>query len=177
MRQPILRSGEPVLHRKAAPVEALTPEIDALIDDMRETMHAAAGGGLAAPQSGAALRGGGGESLRICLVDLSAGRRPDQLLVLIIPELMTSAGLQLKEEGCLSVPGIEATVARPQTVAVRALDRDGEAREIVAEGLLARALQHEIDHLNGILFLDRLRPVYRWALLRRIGRLRRSGKW
>ena len=169
MRQPILRSGEPVLHRKAAPVEALTPEIDALIDDMRETMHAAAGVGLAAPQIG--------ESLRICLVDLSAGRRPDQLLVLIIPELMTSAGLQVKEEGCLSVPGIEATVARPQTVAVRALDRDGEAREIVAEGLLARALQHEIDHLNGILFLDRLRPVYRWALLRRIGRLRRSGKW
>ena len=169
MRQPILRYGEPVLHQKAAPVEALTPEIDALIDDMRETMHAAAGVGLAAPQIG--------ESLRICLVDLSAGRRPDQLLVLINPELMTSAGLQLKEEGCLSVPGIEATVARPQTVAVRALDRDGEAREIVAEGLLARALQHEIDHLNGILFLDRLRPVYRWALLRRIGRLRRSGKW
>ena len=169
MRQPILRYGEPVLHRKAAPVEALTPEIDALIDDMRETMHAAAGVGLAAPQIG--------ESLRICLVDLSAGRRPDQLLVLINPELITSAGLQLKEEGCLSVPGIEATVARPQTVAVRALDRDGEAREIVAEGLLARALQHEIDHLNGILFLDRLRPVYRWALLRRIGRLRRSGKW
>ena len=169
MRRPILRYGEPVLHRKAAPVEALTPEIDALIDDMRETMHAAAGVGLAAPQIG--------ESLRICLVDLSAGRRPDQLLVLINPELITSAGLQLKEEGCLSVPGIEATVARPQTVAVRALDRDGEAREIVAEGLLARALQHEIDHLNGILFLDRLRPVYRWALLRRIGRLRRSGKW
>ncbi len=169
MRRPILRYGEPVLHRKAAPVEALTPEIDALIDDMRETMHAAAGVGLAAPQIG--------ESLRICLVDLSAGRRPDQLLVLINPELMTSAGLQLKEEGCLSVPGIEATVARPQTVAVRALDRDGEPREIVAEGLLARALQHEIDHLNGILFLDRLRPVYRWALLRRIGRLRRSGKW
>ena len=169
MRRPILRYGEPVLHRKAAPVEALTPEIDALIDDMRETMHAAAGVGLAAPQIG--------ESLRICLVDLSAGRRPDQLLVLINPELITSAGLQLKEEGCLSVPGIEATVARPQTLAVRALDRDGEAREIVAEGLLARALQHEIDHLNGILFLDRLRPVYRWALLRRIGRLRRSGKW
>ena len=169
MRRPILRYGEPVLHQKAAPVEALTPEIDALIDDMRETMHAAAGVGLAAPQIG--------ESLRICLVDLSAGRRPDQLLVLINPELITSAGLQLKEEGCLSVPGIEATVARPQTVAVRALDRDGEAREIVAEGLLARALQHEIDHLNGILFLDRLRPVYRWALLRRIGRLRRSGKW
>jgi peptide deformylase len=169
MRRPILRYGDPVLHRKAAPVAALTPEIDALIDDMRETMHAAAGVGLAAPQVG--------ESLRICLVDLSGGRRPDQLLVLINPELITCAGLQLKEEGCLSVPGIEATVARPQTVAVRAMDRDGETREIHGEGLLARALQHEIDHLNGILFLDRLRPLYRWTLTRRIARLRRAGKW
>jgi peptide deformylase len=169
MRRPILRYGDPVLHRKAAPVEALTPEIDALIDDMRETMHAAAGVGLAAPQVG--------ESLRICLVDLSAGRRPDQLLVLINPEMIACAGLQLKEEGCLSVPGIEATVARPQTVSVRAMDRDGEPREIQGEGLLARALQHEIDHLNGILFLDRLRPLYRWTLTRRIARLRRSGKW
>jgi peptide deformylase len=169
MRRPILRYGDPVLHRKAAPVEALTPEIDALIDDMRETMHAAAGVGLAAPQVG--------ESLRICLVDLSAGRRPDQLLVLINPEMIACAGLQLKEEGCLSVPGIEATVARPQTVSVRAMDRDGETREIQGDGLLARALQHEIDHLNGILFLDRLRPLYRWTLTRRIARLRRSGKW
>ena len=169
MRRPILRYGDPLLHRKAAPVAAVTREIDALIDDMRDTMHAASGVGLAAPQIG--------ESLRVCLVDLSAGRRPDQMLVLINPELLSSAGLQLKEEGCLSVPGIEATVPRPQTVSVRAMDRDGDVREIHAEGLLARALQHEIDHLNGILFLDRLRPVYRWALTRRIARLRRSGKW
>jgi peptide deformylase len=169
MRRPILRYGDPVLHQKAAPVADLTPDIDALIEDMRETMHAAAGVGLAAPQVG--------QSLRLCLVDLSAGRRPDQMLVLINPEVVGCEGMQLKEEGCLSVPGIEATVPRPLKMTVRALDRDGDAREIHAEGLLARALQHELDHLNGILFLDRLRPVYRWTLTRRINRLRRAGKW
>lgn len=169
MRRPILRYGAPVLQQKAAPVASLTPEIDTLIEDMRETMHAAAGVGLAAPQVG--------ESLRLCLVDLSAGRRPEQLLVLINPEVLSAEGLQLKEEGCLSVPGIEATVPRPMKLAVRALDRDGDVRDIEAEGLLARAIQHEIDHLNGILFLDRLRPEYRWTLTRRIARLRRAGKW
>lgn len=169
MRRPILRYGAPVLQQKAAPIAALTPELDTLIDDMRDTMHGAAGVGLAAPQIG--------ESLRLCLVDLSAGRRPDQLLVLINPAVLESDGLQLKEEGCLSVPGIEATVPRPQSLTVRAMDRDGDVRDIHAEGLLARAIQHEVDHLNGILFLDRLRPVYRWALTRRITRLRRAGKW
>lgn len=169
MRRPILRYGAPVLQQKAAPVDALTADVDALIEDMRETMHAAAGVGLAAPQVG--------ESLRVCLVDLSAGRRPEQLLVLINPEVLSAEGLQLKEEGCLSVPGIEATVPRPLKLSIRAMDRDGELRDIHADGLLARALQHEIDHLNGILFLDRLRPEYRWAITRRIARLRRAGKW
>ena len=169
MRRPILRYGDPVLHQKAGPVPALTADIETLIEDMRETMHAAAGVGLAAPQVG--------EPLRLCLIDLSAGRRPEQLIVLVNPEVLSAEGLQLKEEGCLSVPGIEATVARPLKLSVRAMDRDGEVREIHAEGLLARALQHEIDHLNGVLFLDRLRPVYRWALTRRIARLRRAGKW
>jgi len=169
MRRPILRYGEPVLQQKAAPVTALTAEIDTLIEDMRETLHAAAGVGLAAPQVG--------QSLRLCLVDLSAGRRPEQLLVLINPEVLAAEGLQLKEEGCLSVPGIEATVPRPQKLSVRALDRDGDLREIRAEGLLARAIQHEIDHLDGILFLDRLRPVHRWTITRRITRLRRAGQW
>lgn len=169
MRRPILRYGAPVLQQKAAPITAMTPEIDTLIDDMQETMHGAAGVGLAAPQVG--------ESLQVCLVDLSAGRRPGQVMVLINPELVARDGLQLKEEGCLSVPGIEATVARPLRLTVRAMDRDGDVREIHAEGLLARAIQHEVDHLNGILFLDRLRPEYRWALTRRISRLQRAGKW
>lgn len=169
MRRPILRYGDPVLHARAAPVEALTPAIDTLIEDLRETLRDAAGVGIAAPQVG--------ESVRVCLIDLSAGRRADQLLVLINPEILESDGLQLKEEGCLSLPGIEASVPRPLRMTVRAMDRDGDVREIRAEGLLARALQHEIDHLDGVLFLDRLRPIYRWAITRRIKRLRRAGKW
>ncbi len=169
MRRPILRYGAPVLQQKAVPVAAITSEIDALIDDMRETMHAAAGVGLAAPQVG--------ESLRLCLVDLSGGSRADQMLILINPDVVEREGLQLKEEGCLSVPGIEATVPRPLRLTVRAQDRDGDVREIRAEGLLARAIQHEVDHLDGILFLDRLRPVHRWVITRRITRLRRAGKW
>lgn len=169
MRRPILRYGAPVLHTRAAPVGELTLTLDTLIEDMRETMHAASGVGLAAPQVG--------ESLRVCVIDLSAGHRPDQLMVLINPEILSRDGMQLLEEGCLSVPGVEATVPRPARVSVRALDRDGQSRELRAEGLLARALQHEIDHLDGVLFLDRLRPVYRWSLARRIDRLRRAGKW
>lgn len=169
MRRPILRYGAPVLHRKAVPVAALTPDIDTLIEDMRETMQGAAGVGLAAPQIG--------ESIRLCLVDLSAGKRPDQLMVLINPDVLERDGMQLKEEGCLSVPGVEATVPRPLRLTVRAMDRDGDVREIRAEGLLARAIQHEVDHLDGILFLDRLRPEYKWAITRRIARLRRAGRW
>lgn len=169
MRRPILRYGDPLLHQKARPVEALTPEVDALIEDMRETMHAAAGVGLAAPQIG--------ESLRLCLVDLSAGRRPDQLLVFVNPEITARDGMQLKEEGCLSVPGIEATVARPLRLTVRALDRFGDPLEMQAEGLLARAIEHEVDHLDGVLFLDRLRPFHRWTITRRIKKLRAAGKW
>ena len=169
MRRPILRYGAPVLQQTAAPVALLTPAVDALIDDMRDTLHHASGVGLAAPQVG--------ESVRVCLIDLTGGKRPDQAMVLINPDVIERDGLQLKEEGCLSVPGIEATVPRPLRLTVRAMDRDGDVREIRAEGLLARVIQHEVDHLNGILFLDRLRPEYRWALTRRISRLRRAGKW
>jgi peptide deformylase len=166
MRRPILRYGDPVLHARAAPVQALTPAIDTLIDDMHETLRDASGVGLAAPQIG--------ESLRLCLVDLSAGRRPDQLLVLINPEILESDGLQLKEEGCLSLPGIEATVPRPLRMRVRAMDRDGDTREIQAEGLLARALQHEIDHLDGVLFVDHLSKLKRDMILRKTQKLKKS---
>ena len=169
MRRPILRYGAPVLHVPAATVPDVTADLDHLIDDMIETMHAAPGVGLAAPQIG--------ESLRVCVVDLSVGQRVADLHVLINPILVGMYGMQLHEEGCLSVPGIEASVVRPARVKVRALDREGRERDIEAEGLLARALQHEIDHLNGILFVDRLRPLYRRSIVRRIERLRRAGKW
>ncbi len=169
MKRPILRYGAPVLHTPAQPVPAVTPEVEQLIDDMVETMHAAPGVGLAAPQIG--------EGLRVCVVDLSVGKRASDIHVLINPEVLQQSGMQLHEEGCLSVPGIEASVVRPLSLRVRAQDRGGEMREIEANGLLARALQHEIDHLDGILFLDRLRPIYRWSIIRRIERRRRAGQW
>ena len=169
MRRPNLRYGEPVLHAPAAPIAEVTPDIERLIDDMIETMHAAPGIGLAAPQVG--------EPLRVCVVDLSVGRRATDVHVLVNPELVSMHGLQLHEEGCLSVPGIEASVVRPARVRVRALDRQGHAREIEGEGLLARALQHELDHLDGRLFIDRLRPMYRRSIVKRIERLRRAGRW
>lgn len=169
MLRPILRLGDSILSEPARPVEAITPEIGTLIDDMIETMYAAPGIGLAAPQVGV--------SLRIFVVDLSVGRDPAALKVMINPEFVERDGMQLEEEGCLSVPGFTATVARPKRVVVKALDRHGESVSIEGTGLLARALQHEMDHLNSCLFVDRLRGISRDLILRKIRKLAKAGKW
>src|SRR5213083_1001549 len=124
MIRPILRYGQSILHDQARPVDALTPEIDRLIDDMIETMYAAPGVGLAAPQVGVPLR--------IFVIDVSIGRDPSGLLVFINPEFAERDGMQLEEEGCLSVPGFNATVARPARAVVKGLDREG--KEQTAEG-------------------------------------------
>ncbi len=136
---------------------------------MLETVYAAPGVGLAAPQIGA--------SSRIFVVDLSVGKVPSEQIVLMNPEFVRREGMQLAEEGCLSVPGFHATVPRPATLTVRGLDREGRERVVEADGFLARAIQHEMDHLDGILFIDRLRSVQRRLILRRIASLRRHGKW
>jgi peptide deformylase len=136
---------------------------------MIETMYAAPGIGLAAPQIGVPLQ--------VCVIDLSVGKRGGEVIAIVNPEFLERDGMQLEEEGCLSVPGFSATVARPARVAVRAMDRDGTARTIEGTGLLARALQHEIDHLEGRLFLDRLRGVKRDLIVRKIKKLQRAGKW
>jgi peptide deformylase len=146
-----------------------SPEISTLIDDMLETLYAAPGVGLAAPQVGA--------SHRLFVIDLSVGKVPSECLVLMNPEFVRREGMQLEEEGCLSVPGFHATVPRPASVTVRGLDREGRERVVEAQGFLARAIQHEMDHLDGILFVDRLRHVQRRLILRRIEALRRSGQW
>jgi len=169
MIRPILRLGETVLAEPARPVEAITPEIDALIDDMIETMYAAPGVGLAAPQVGVPLR--------IFVVDVSGGRDTEALGVMINPEFVEREGMQLEEEGCLSVPGFTATVARPKRASVKGLDRRGEPHQIEGTGLLARALQHEMDHLDGRLFVDRLRGISRDLIVRRIRKLAKAGKW
>jgi peptide deformylase len=169
MIRPLLRHGEPVLHRPADPVASPTAEIEAVIDDLVHTMYAAPGIGLAAPQIGVPLR--------IFVVDITAGRSPGELIVMVNPEFVEREGMQVEDEGCLSVPGFNASVVRPARVVVRGLDRQGLERTVEATGLLARAFQHEMDHLDGTLFIDRLRGIKRDLIVRRIQKLKRSGKW
>ena len=169
MIRPILKYGDSVLHEKARVVDAITPDIDRLVNDMIETMYAAPGVGLAAPQVG--------EPLRIFVVDISIGRDQNGLMVLINPEFVERDGMQLEDEGCLSVPGFNATVVRPSRVVIKALDREGHEHQVEADGLLARAFQHEMDHLDGTLFVDRLRGIKRDLIVRRIRKLSRAGKW
>jgi peptide deformylase len=169
MIRPILKLGAPVLTTPATAVTDITPATASLIDDLIETMHAAPGIGLAAPQVGV--------SERVFVLDLSVGRRADDLAVCVNPEILAREGMQLEEEGCLSVPGFTASVLRPARIAVRALDRDGRARTIEGTGLLARALQHEIDHLDGLLYLHRLRGIQRFVIERRVRRLAHLGRW
>jgi peptide deformylase len=150
-------------------VDAVTPDIDRLVGDMIETMYAAPGIGLAAPQIGVPLR--------IFVIDLSVGRDPGGLIVMINPEFVDRDGMQLEEEGCLSLPGFNATVVRPSRAMVKGLDRAGTEHTREGTGLLARAFQHEMDHLDGTLFVDRLRGIKRDLIVRKIRKLTRAGKW
>jgi len=169
MIRPLIRYGAQVLHQPARPVDAITPEINQLLTDMVETMYAAPGIGLAAPQIGVALR--------VFVVDLSVGRDPSGLIMMINPEFVERDGMQLEEEGCLSVPGFNATVVRPKRAVVKGLDREGNPQQIEGTDLLARAFQHEMDHLDGTLFVDRLRGIKRDMIVRKIRKLTKAGKW
>jgi peptide deformylase len=167
--RPILRYGERPLHTPAEPVTRFDDDLRHLVGDMIETMYGAPGIGLAATQIGIPLR--------IFVIDLSVGRNPNELIVMVNPEFVERHGAQLEEEGCLSVPGFNATVLRPARVVVKGLDRNGQPQQIEGQGLLARAFQHEMDHLDGRVFLDRLRGIKRDLIVRKIGKLRKSGKW
>jgi peptide deformylase len=167
--RPILRLGDSILGEPALAVDTITPEIETLIDDMIETMYAAPGIGLAAPQVGV--------SLKIFVIDLSLGKDPSALHAMINPRFIERDGMQLEEEGCLSIPGFTATVARPKRVVVEGLNRHGEKFRLEGTGLMARALQHEVDHLNSCLFVDRLRGISRDVILRKIKKLSKAGKW
>jgi peptide deformylase len=169
MLRPIVRFGAPGLQTPAQPVAAFDDALHRLIDDMVETMYAAPGVGLAAPQIGVPLR--------LCVIDLSVGKRGGELLTLANPEFISREGMQLEEEGCLSLPGFNATVARPSNAVVKCWDRHGKEQRIEGTGLLARALQHEIDHLDGTLFVDRLRGIKRDMILRKVRKLQRAGEW
>lgn len=169
MIRPILRYGEQVLHHPAALVSVITPGIEQLIDDMIHTMYAAPGIGLASPQVGVPLR--------IFVADVSGGHNPGDLIAFINPELVEVDGTQYEDEGCLSVPGFNSTVARPARAVVKGLARDGSEQVIVGTGLLARCFQHEIDHLGGTLFVDHLRGLQKNLIVRKIKKLARTGKW
>jgi len=169
MIRPIVKYGHNILHRPAERVDALTPELQVLIDDMIDTMYAAPGVGLAAPQVGIGIR--------LFVVDVSMGRRAEDLHVFVNPEFVEREGMQLEEEGCLSVPGFTATVARPTRVVLKGTDRHGTEEIVEGQNLLARALQHEMDHLDGTLFVNRLRGIKRDMIVRKIHKLTRAGEW
>ncbi len=142
----VVKNGDPVLREKAKPVAKITPNILKLLDNMRDTMYAAKGVGLAAPQIGV--------SKRVVVVDVGEG-----LYELINPEIIEAHGVEVAAEGCLSIPGVVGEVPRAASVVVRALNRKGQMMEYRAKGYTARAFQHEIDHLDGILFIDKAQNV------------------
>ncbi len=160
--------GAKVLRRRAAPVEEVTGETRRLVRDMFDTMYHSEGIGLAAPQVGI--------SERILVVDVTEEDETRHVLALVNPVITRSSRDTDKGvEGCLSIPGIEETVTRPARITVEGLSPDGEPVRIEAAGLLARALQHEVDHLDGVLFIDRVSPLKRGILLRKWRKSRASG--
>jgi peptide deformylase len=154
--------GDPVLTAVARAIEDLDQEIVELARDMVETMHEAPGVGLAAPQVNV--------SRRLITIDLSIGKKGEELIVLINPEILSREGSIVAEEGCLSVPGLTEKVTRPARVAIKGLDLGGKEKTYEAEDLLARAFCHEIDHLDGKLFIDRLSPLKRQLIKRKLRR-------
>ncbi|MGE5850902.1 MAG: peptide deformylase [Candidatus Methylomirabilota bacterium] len=160
MARPILTYGHPILRQVARPIQNLNGDLHQLIQDMVETMYAAPGVGLAANQVGSLHR--------VFVANPSEDHDPAKLLVLINPELVESQGELVSEEGCLSIPEFRDEVRRSRRVLVRGLDRNGRPIQVEGEDLLARIFQHEIDHLNGVLFVDRLSPAKRDILLRKL---------
>jgi peptide deformylase len=169
MTFPITKYGNAVLESPAKAVDKFDEELAKLCENMFESMYVAQGVGLAAPQIGL--------SKKLAVVDVSVGKNPEAKLVLANPEIIHVEGDQREEEGCLSLPGFRGSVLRPAYVTVRAQNLKGETFEIRGEGLLARAFCHEIDHLNGILFIQHLSMLKRDLIKRRIRKLRKTGEW
>jgi peptide deformylase len=165
----IIKYPDPRLEESTQSVELFDQALRALAEDMIETMHTAPGIGLAAPQIG--------RSERITVVDLSAGSDPNELLVLVNPVVVTENGSVKEDEGCLSFPDLTLIVPRPEQVVVEAQNLDGVRFSIEAEDLLARCLHHEIDHLDGVLFLQRVSPLKRDLARRKIQKKIRAGEW
>ena len=169
MKMKILKYGAPSLREVSKPIEVFDEELERLVKDMLETMYAAPGVGLAAPQVGV--------NIRLIVIDISGGKEKDGKLVLCNPRIVASEGTQKGEEGCLSVPDFSEGVTRPMKVTVEARNTKGESICVEGEEILARAICHEIDHLNGVMFVDLLSPLKRSLIRGRIRKLTKAGKW
>lgn len=166
---PIRKYGDEVLRLPTQLVTTFDGELQKVIDDMVDTMYAAPGVGLAANQVGVPKR--------LMVIDLSVGRRAGELNIFVNPEIIEREGGITEDEGCLSVPDFVESITRPERVKVRYLDRNGDERETWGQDLMARAICHEIDHLNGGLFIDHLRGFKKDRILKKIQKLARSGMW
>lgn len=165
----ICKFGEEVLKVKAADLTEIDDRIVEMVELMRKTMYLSNGVGLAAPQIG--------ESLQLAVVDISQGEDPEAFRVLINPKIVETNGDEPGTEGCLSIPGFSMDISRSTSIMVNAVDLDGNEYEYDLEGFEARVFQHEIDHLNGFLILDRVSTLKRQMIKREIKRLERTGKW
>jgi peptide deformylase len=169
MVYPIVKFPDPILQRPAEPVSVFDDDLRRLVDDMFESMYVAHGIGLAGPQIGIPKR--------LTVIDLSFQKTPEEKIALINPELISREGKTFEEEGCLSLPDIREKVARAARIKIRAQDVHGSWFEREADDLLGRAIQHEIDHLDGILFIFRISALKRDFALRKIRKLQRAGEW
>jgi peptide deformylase len=169
MLLPILKYGAPELKTVSKPVDFFDGELEKIAHNMIETMYAAPGIGLAAPQVGL--------NIRLATIDLSVGEDAAQLITICNPEIISSEGEQKSEEGCLSIPDFTDTIVRPNRMVVKGLNVHGDEIRIEAEGLLARCFSHEIDHLNGVFFIDRLSTLKRNLIRNKIKKLTKSGEW
>lgn len=169
MIYPIVKFGDPVLEKRAEPVTIFDDNLKKLVEDMFESMYAAHGVGLAAPQIGI--------SQRLAVIDITFKEDPDAKLVLVNPEIIHSEGRHTQNEGCLSIPEFRESVTRPRKVTVRAQDVNGKFYEKTGEELLARAFLHETDHLNGKLYISHISALKRDLMKRKIRKLMKAGEW
>lgn len=169
MVYPIVKFGDPVLEKKAASITEFDDELRKLADDMFESMYAAHGVGLAAPQIGI--------SKRIAVIDVTFKEDPNARIILVNPEIVHTEGRQTSSEGCLSIPEFREKVTRPMKVRVRAQNLEGTTIEVEGEELLARALLHETDHLNGKLYISHISALKRDLIKRKIRKLVKAGEW
>lgn len=166
---PILRFPHEILLTESDEVGKITPDLERLVGDMIETMHDAPGVGLAANQIGV--------TKMVAVVDLTCGEDPKQIIVLINPRIVENSGEYVEEEGCLSLPGFTEKVRRPDRCVVEAMDLDGKVRTLEGTGLLARAFNHEVDHLHGRLFIEHLSPLKRRFIKKKVQKMMRAGDW